>query len=91
MSERWIYIILVLLIVDNIKCHVESRAYQRQPFCDNKQFDGNPIVEGTAEFIVPNDNVNQLKGFSGTISIVGGSYEHSNDAYFAAITALKVS
>lgn len=40
---------------------------------------------------IKNFEADELKGFSGTIGIVGGSFEFLGATYFAGMTALKVN
>lgn len=40
--------------------------------------------------VIPEFHVDKLKGFMGTVGIVGGSVDDTGAAYFAAMTAYKV-
>lgn len=47
-------------------------------------------VRSYSKIVIPEFHVDKLKGFMGTVGIVGGSVEDTGAAYFAAMAAYKV-
>lgn len=84
-------LVVVLMLTSTIKCEFGVvRAYTRYPGCMGADYSETDAVSGWTERLMPKEDQN-MKGYSGTLAVIGGAAETSGAAYFTAITALKVS